>query len=217
MKQITGTIGNYNRDQSLENTIEAHERSGTLERVVIDASQRKRSRLRIETHQGTEIGLVLENPLNDGDVLVANDERAIIVEFKPREAVVLTLPEPTEKALETVISLGHKIGNQHWKLAVEKGKVYVPVQADKHIIENVLEEYLPSGTTIRYEEVNPEKWIESSSTEDTGTSYHIHGEHSHTHTDHTSHSHSHTHTNQHPHSHSTDHQHPNSNEESTDE
>ncbi len=184
MKQITGILGNYLKDESLAEKVDVHKEQGTVERVLIDASKRKRSRIRTETDQGTDLGLVVKDPLNEGDVLLLDDERAVIVYFKPREAVVFSLPEQSETSVETILELGHSIGNHHWTIAVEDKTVYIPIEADKHIIENVLDQYLPPETTIEYEFINPQKWINTASDEyhTHTTQTYRHGIHSHQHT-----------------------------------
>ena len=181
MERIDGIVGNRDGDTDLETRVDEHDRAGTLEVVCIEADNRKRSRLRVETDQGTDLGIVLDEPLRAGDVLAIGDERAIVVEFERRDAAVIDLPEAT--GVEIAAKLGHRIGNQHWNLAVEEGSIYVPVEADRHIIEDVLAESLPEGATIEYEEVDPAIWIDGESTSvDTD---HDHGDagHEHSHGD----------------------------------
>lgn len=198
MKRIDGIVGNAFDDPELADRIDAHDERGTLEHVVLDASDRKKSRLRVETDAGTDLGILVDRPeLRAGDVLAVDDERAIVVAFRSREAFVIELPEPTEGTLAAAIELGHRIGNQHWDVAVRDGAVYVPVEADRHIIENVVSEYLPAAAETRYEEVDAELFLE----DDDGGGHtlgsdHSHGDdHGHTHGDHShdegEHSHSH--------------------------
>lgn len=160
MEQIDQIIGNRRDDPALADRLDGHEAQGTLERVVIAADQRKKSRLRVETDAGTDLGLVLDSPLRSGDILALGDDRAIVVEFEPAEAAVIDLPEPTSETLATAVELGHRVGNQHWDLTVQDGTVYIPVAADRRIIENVLAESLPAGTAIRYEAVDAGVWVD---------------------------------------------------------
>ncbi|WP_336328383.1 urease accessory protein UreE [Halovenus sp. HT40] len=182
MEQIDGTVGNRYTDSDLGERVDRHEQAGTLEVVRIEAGNRKRSRLRVETDNGTDLGVVLDDPLRAGDVLAIDDERAIVVEFERRDAAVIDLPHATPAGVESAAELGHRIGNQHWDLAIQAGSIYVPVEADPHIIEDVLAESLPEDTIIEYEEVDPAIWIDDASAEGVD---HNHGDagHGHSHGD----------------------------------
>ena len=161
MRRIDGIVGNRHDDPALDEQIGVHETAGTLERVVIESSDRKKSRLRVETDAGTDLGIVVDRPeLRAGDVLYCDDIGAAVVEFDERVAFVLELPAPDAEVLATVVELGHRIGNQHWNLAVEDGCIYVPVEADRRILESVIEPYLPSGASTRYETVDATLFID---------------------------------------------------------
>jgi urease accessory protein len=112
-------------------------------------------------------------------VLAVEDKRAIVVQFERRDAAVIDLPQSTTVAVE----LGHRIGNQHWDLAVEDGSIYVPIEADRHIIEDVLAERLPEDAAIEYEEVDPALWLDGEVAD------HEHGHDGHSHDDAGSHTH----------------------------
>jgi urease accessory protein len=161
MRRIDGIVGNRSDDPDLDARIEAHDQSGTLERVAIEAEERKKSRLRVETDAGTDLGIITDRPeLRSGDVLFVEKEAAAIVTFEAREAYVIELPDRDAGTTALAAKLGHRIGNQHWDIAVEGGSVYVPLEADKRIIEEVLEPYLPSEATTRYRSVDPELFID---------------------------------------------------------
>ena len=205
MKRVDGVVGNIHTDPELAADIEAHEERGTLERVVLDTGDRRKSRLRVETDAGTDLGILVDQPeLSAGDVLFVDDDHAAVIEFEEIEAFVIELPEATESTLMATAELGHRIGNQHWDLAVEAGTLYVPVEADRSIIETVLGEYLPTGAETRYEIVEAERFVDGetmdhghadhdhSRGDDDGHS-HDHGDHDHSHGDgdHADHDHSH--------------------------
>lgn len=186
MEHVDGIIGNVNEEESLARRIRDHDSAGTLERVSIEAGDRRRSRLRVETDAGTDLGLVPDRELRSGDVLVLEEDRAIVVEFESREAAVIPLPEATPASLARMSKLGHRIGNQHWDLAVHDGALYVPVAADHHIVEDVLGPHLPPGTEISYADVDAGLWIDGDGArvEDEhgdGTHGHGHGHQEHTH------------------------------------
>lgn len=182
MKRVNGIVGNAT-DPELSDAIAAHDAAGTLETVSLKSSDRKKSRLRVESDAGTDLGVLVDKPaLSEGDVLVLSDDRAVVVAFESREAFVIDLPESAVPA--SVVELGHRIGNQHWDIAVETHTVYIPVEADKTIIEDVLGPYLPAEAETWYEVVDANRFIDQTSAD-----------------------HSHGHGGNHDHSHSADHAH----------
>ena len=194
MIRVDGVVGSTD-DPDLADEIAAHEERGTLETVTLDSADRRKSRLRVATDAGTDLGVLVDKPeLAAGDVLVCDDDRAVVVAFESREAFVIELPQSTPAA---TVELGHRIGNQHWDIAVEGRTVYVPVEADRAIIQDVLGPYLPAGTETRYETVDADRFVDDEST----TADHGHG---------SDHEHSHDHDSDHGHSHDdgSDHSHP---------
>lgn len=175
MELIDGVLGNVNDDESVARRIHDHDSAGTLERVTIEAGERRRSRLRVETDAGTDLGLVPDRELRSGDVLVLEQDRAVVVEFESREAAVIPLPEATRESLVQMSKLGHRIGNQHWDLAVDDGRLYVPVAADRHIVEDVLGPHIPRDAEISYADVDAGLWIDGHADR---------SEHDHSHQDH---------------------------------
>jgi len=202
MRRIDGVVGNRRDDPDLEARIAAHEDAGTLEYVRIDSDERKKSRLRVETDAGTDLGIVVgDGELRSGDVLFVDDDAAAVVAFETREAFVVELPAPSESTLAAAAEFGHRVGNQHWDVAVEDGAVYVPVDVERRILEDVLGPYVPEGARTRYEEVEAELFVDDgdgSVGEGEGHGHeHAHGgetDHSHTHSDGSDHGHSHDHS-----------------------
>ena len=205
MKRVDGIVGNVDDDPDLAAAVDDHEAAGTLETVELDDTDRKRSRLRVKTDSGTDLGVLVDQPeLAAGDVLVLTDDRAVVVAFESREVFVIEF-SGSETAVATVVELGHRIGNQHWDVAVDGGTIYVPVDADRAIIEDVLGPYIPDGATTRYETVDAEQFVEG----DDPVADHGHGDdgdHSHSH-DHDGHEHDHSHDHDHEQDHDHDHEH----------
>lgn len=131
----------------------------------------------------------------------------IVVAFEPRDALAIALPAATDDRLEAAVELGHRIGNQHWDLAVEDGVVYVPLEADRHIVERVVADVVP-GSELRETTVKADLFVT-----DVDADAHGHGgdsEHGHAraidHHDHGHADHSHDHAGGHEHD-QTDHEH----------
>ncbi len=183
MRRIDGVVGNRHEDPELDERISAYEHEGTLERVVIDAGERKKSRLRVETDAGTDLGIVVDrSELRAGDVLFVDDEGAAVVTFEQRDAYVIDLPDSGSETPAAAVELGHRIGNQHWDIAVRDGSVYVPLEVEKRILEDVLGPYLPEGSATRYGTVDAELFVDGPSTgHRTGSHDHDHSDADHTH------------------------------------
>ncbi len=210
MKRVDGIVGNINSDPALASAIADHEQADTLETVVLDETERKRSRIRVTTDVGTDLGVLVDRPeLTPGDILILNNSRAVVVAFEPREAFVIDF-STSQLAVSTAINLGHRIGNQHWDIAIDNELVYIPVEADHAIIEEVLEAYIPADATTYYETVDAERFLNDNNKMNTT-------EHSsvdnHTQTDHdeTAHyhgrGHGHGHDDDHDHAHNHNHEH----------
>jgi len=98
MKRVDGVVGNVHSDSELAAKIDAHEQAGTLERVVLDTNDRRKSRLRVETDAGTDLGILVDQPeLSAGDVLFIDDDHAAVVEFDSIEAFVIEYPTPPRR------------------------------------------------------------------------------------------------------------------------
>ncbi|APW99494.1 urease accessory protein UreE [Halobiforma lacisalsi AJ5] len=209
MERIDGIVGNVHADDDLVAARDAHDERGTLERVVVDADERRRSRFRATTDAGTDVGVVVDRAaVSAGDVLHLTDERMIVVAFEPRDALAVDLPRATDERLEAAIELGHRIGNQHWDLAVEDGVAYVPLAADRHIVERVVSDVVP-GSTVSETTVEADLFVTDADGAKAGHGHgggHEHGhEHTHDH-DHSS-THDHDHSGTHDHDHSSTHDH----------
>jgi len=147
-----GVLGNV--DGEFEAARERHAAAGTLERVVLDERERRRSRFRTTTDAGTELGVVLGDTIPEpGDVLVDDDERLVVVEFEPVEALAVDLPGDLS-AVEGV-ELGHAAGNSHWDLAVAGDRVLVATDDHAERRRATLEELLPPGASVTVERVAP--------------------------------------------------------------
>ena len=195
MQIIESIKGNIHDDPELASTYEQHQEAGTVDYAVIDPDDRVKSRLRVTTAAGIDLGIVPgSRELQDGDVLLHEDSRMIILQFAEEEAFVIDLPEAI--STDTAIKLGHRIGNQHWDLAVEGNAVYFPMEADRAIIEDVLAEVIPTAAETRTTTVDPSTFI------DTTTANHEHTDDTHNHSHNTSdhhHKHDHDHTKDHDH------------------
>ncbi|ADJ14036.1 urease accessory protein UreE [Halalkalicoccus jeotgali] len=168
VRETLGTV------EELAGKREHHEERGTLERITVDERERNRSRFKTELEDGTELGIVLgDHELSPGDVLVADDERMVVVEFERREVLVVSVPEMNWKE---ALELGHHMGNQHWELAVRGDELLVPIVGERRLMERTLREELSEGATIGTEAVDPALFDDATADHDHAHG-HPHGEH----------------------------------------
>jgi urease accessory protein len=122
-------------------------------RVVLSATDRRRSRVRTETVAGRDVGVVVGRPLDDGDVLETDDGALVVVELAAVEALVLAFGDDVSPT--AALELGHAVGNRHRDLAVRGREALVPVADSRERTEALVADHLPDGATIRYEAVPP--------------------------------------------------------------
>ncbi|KZX46609.1 MULTISPECIES: urease accessory protein UreE [unclassified Haloarcula] len=122
--------------------------------VVLSDTERQRSRVRTETTDGCDLGIVVARDLADGDVLEAEDGTLVVVELAAIEALVLDFAD-SEVSPTAALELGHAVGNRHWNLAVRDRETLFPVTDSKERMETTVAELLPADVPTRYEHVPP--------------------------------------------------------------
>jgi urease accessory protein len=141
--------------------------------VALSDTERRRSRVRTETTDGRDLGIVVGRDLSDGDVLETEDGSLVVVELDTIEALALALDETDVSAL-AALELGHAIGNRHWNIAVRDGEVLVPVGESRDRMESTVDDHLPA-VSKRYESVSPTLFDDSDHGHDHGHGTHVHG------------------------------------------
>lgn len=137
-------------------------------RVVLSDTERQRSRVRTETTEGADLGIVVGQDLRDGDVLATEDGALVVVELAAVEAVRLEVGEAGVSPT-AALELGHALGNRHWDLAVEDGAALVPVADTRDRTAATLEDLLPDGVARTFVTVPPTTF------DDGGVPDHHHG------------------------------------------
>jgi urease accessory protein len=182
-------------DEDIDDRVEA---ADSLQ-VVLDDTDRQRSRVRTTTVDGTDLGITVSRELRNEDVLAAKDrdsddgEYLVVVELEGVSAVALSFDDVSRDALPSAVALGHAVGNRHRDLAVVDERVLIRAEQDSNRLESLLAAHLPDGATTARTTVPPAAFDS-----DTGHT-HASSDHSHTssghHADeHTNHSHSHDHS-----------------------
>jgi urease accessory protein len=144
--------GNSNENATLSDRLEETQ----VETVTVDDDQRRRSRFRAVTEDGTEIGVVLARELRAGDVLSTSDggQPLVRIALEPIEALAVDLTA-VEGGVVTAVGLGHAAGNRHWDMAVRDGCVLFPATESADRMRETVEPHLPDGATLRWDSVSP--------------------------------------------------------------
>jgi urease accessory protein len=150
---------------------------GGHETVRVGEAERRRSRFRTTTTDGTEIGVVVGRELRAGDVL-AGDGLTVVVELEQVDALAVDLTDASG-SLAAAVELGHAMGNRHWDIAVRDGTVYVPVADSVDRMCETVEPAMPAGAEIATTTVPPSLFDERSDHPGHGHSHDDGQEHSH--------------------------------------
>lgn len=98
-----------------------HVTSKQVETVSIDWFERDKKLLRKTTSAGEEIGIKVDPPLNEGDILYEDDNRIIAVEIAPCDLVSVNVSSMTEMG-----RLCFELGNRHLSLSISDDTVKCP-------------------------------------------------------------------------------------------
>jgi len=158
MLRVSHRLGNIHTDPKLTTTVRQWQETGQLEEINIEERYAHKSRFRLHTASGREIGFVLPRgiAIADGDVFDLKDEASgLLVHLSLQEVMVLRLQPHIDAAerLQWAVRLGHVLGNQHWPIAVVGGQILVPVTLDRAVMETVLRtHHLTERFSVHYEQ-----------------------------------------------------------------
>lgn len=174
IESITGNIKTY----------DAGDRR--VERVVLDRDGLSRPHQKLKTQSGESFGLSLPHgaSLSPGDVLFADEERVVVVELAPEDALVIR-PEGQMQWARAA----YNIGNMHQRAFLQEDCIITPYDT---ILEGIMQKlHVPCERTVC-----PIDGVRANMSQSEG---HHHG-------------HEHSHDRSHDHGHSHDHSHGGSDE-----
>jgi urease accessory protein len=195
MRVVDRVLGNVADDPDLAAARDRHDSNGTLERVVLDDATRRRSRFRVRTDAGRELGVVVGDvTLEPGDVL-ADDDAMVVVAVASVPAASVELSDVADPVW--LVEFGHAVGNLHRPLAVRDGAVHVALErgadaepgADLRDVDPRLADALPSGVDATVKRVAPSTFdgsdarLRGQSHADAVAHDHSHAPHDHSNTD----------------------------------
>lgn len=98
-----------------------HDTSKQVETVTIDWFERDKKLLRKTTSSGEDIGIKVDSPLNEGDILYEDDRKIIAVEIAPCDLVSVNVGSMQEMG-----RLCFELGNRHLSLSISENNVKCP-------------------------------------------------------------------------------------------
>jgi len=133
MITISSTLGNIIRDKEWNEKFEKLSKSNSFEILKLSRSDLEKTRLRAKTNKGTDIGIVLNShsKMQNGDVLISNSQKFVIIQQNPEKVISVKIKGKTEANFEeTLILVSHIIGNQHRPIQIEDGKIFFPILSE---------------------------------------------------------------------------------------
>ncbi|MFA9516406.1 urease accessory protein UreE [Halopenitus sp. H-Gu1] len=147
---VANTYLGHLEDPEIESRLENTEPA----RVVLSDVERRRSRVRTETVDGRDLGIVVSRELGDGDVLETDSGVLIVIGLAAVDALVLEFGD-AEVSATTALEIGHALGNRHLDLAVRDEEALFPVPDTRNRLQEAIDGLLPDGVTTRFEAVPP--------------------------------------------------------------
>ena len=135
MITISSIAGNIFRDHLLKEKFEELRKTQNCELIKFSRTELDKTRIRRKTDKGTDIGVVIDSTkkLHNGDVLLSNPEKFIIVEQIPEKVISIKTKRPDENP-EVLVTLGHIIGNRHRPIQIDKdGKIMFPILSESEL------------------------------------------------------------------------------------
>lgn len=131
MLKITSISGNISVDPVLEKKFQTLNKKGKCEILKLTRTELEKNRMRKNTDNGTDVGILLDDgvKLHHGDVLESED-KFILVEQMPEKVLAIRL---TSANSELPVLVGHIIGNRHRPISIDNDYVLFPIQADSEL------------------------------------------------------------------------------------
>lgn len=165
-------LGNSRENVSLSERIEKARSSALCLEVHISQTDSRKGRIHAHTTTGSAVGIVKSRDwaLREGDVLETEKGKLVLIHLQEQKVMVLSFTEPvTERPIE-LVHLGHVLGNHHWPIIVQDGKLYVQLAADVEVMESTVRDFQIPGLQIDFELRSPQQHLDFSQ-----HSHHHHG------------------------------------------
>ncbi|MBD6619534.1 urease accessory protein UreE [Komarekiella sp. 'clone 1'] len=154
-------LGNITENASLSERLEkAGFKEHCLEVYLSQADSRK-GRIHSRATSGVDVGIVKNRDwlLREGDIFETQNGKLLLIHLQEQKVMVLSFTElindSSLKRLRdrdiNLVHLGHVLGNHHWPIIIEDGKIYVELVIDTEVIEATIRNFSIPGLEIDYE------------------------------------------------------------------
>jgi len=136
MITISSILGNIFHDKEWSKKFDQVNKTNSFETIKLSRLDLEKTRLRVKTNQGTDLGIVLNSgtKIQNGDVLVSNSDKFIIIQQNPEKVISVKKKNKIEANFEEVlILLGHIIGNRHRPIQIENNKIIFPILSESEL------------------------------------------------------------------------------------
>jgi urease accessory protein len=142
MRRIVAVLG-HEHDRATAERLHRHQHDDQVEIVELSADDAQRHHLRVVTDHGRELAISLprDQHLDDGSVLVLDDDLSVIVRIGHTDWVRLT-PLDTAAAL----ALGHRAGHLHWRVRFDGGDLLVACDGTGDAISDRISDLTANGS-----------------------------------------------------------------------
>ena len=166
MTQIASTwLGNYDVDATLAQQIEQERATGSCLEVYLHPDNNSKGRIYTHSTSGVAVGIIKERAvsLNSGDVFKTEQGQLLVVHIEAQKVIVISFTGVVgDRALE-LIHLGHVLGNHHYPILLDAGKIYVELVAPQEVIVATIEQFNIPGLCVSYESRSPDQKLVFSS------------------------------------------------------
>ncbi|MEH2281691.1 MAG: urease accessory protein UreE [Nostoc sp.] len=162
-------LGNITENASLSKRIEKLSLQEDYLEVYLSQTDSGKGRIHTHSTSGIEVGIVKSRDwsLREGDIFETQQGKLLLVHLQEQKVMVLTFIEPVSDAAKEalhqraidLIHLGHVLGNHHWPIIIEDGKLYVELVVDAEVIEATIRHFAIPGLDIGYERLSPQEHL----------------------------------------------------------
>jgi urease accessory protein len=159
-------LGNIAENASLSKRMEKLSFQEHCLEVYLSQTDSGKGRIHTHSTSGIEVGIVKSRDwsLREGDIFETQQGKLLLVHLQEQKVMVLTFIEPVsvhQRAID-LIHLGHVLGNHHWPIIINDGKLYVELVVDAEVIEATIRHFAIPGLNIGYERLSPQEHLKFS-------------------------------------------------------
>ncbi len=157
-------LGNIAENASLSKRMEKLSFQEHCLEVYLSQTDSGKGRIHTHSTSGIEVGIVKSRDWSQGDIFETQQGKLLLVHLQEQKVMVLTFLEPVSDASREavhqraidLIHLGHVLGNHHWPIIINDGKLYVELVVDAEVIEATIRHFAIPGLNITYERLSPQ-------------------------------------------------------------